>query len=992
MKVRKLLAGILSAAMVIGTMVVPISAATATELPAAVNGVITLTEDVVWTVNYNDKIANDVDLSGHTLTLTTGDDTFKKDGTGGTVGVSKNLTIKNGKLKIDEFNSTTGVINVTNNASLTLTDVEVKADKVSPGTGIFNSHDAEANKIILNNTNVTTSNLSDVRGVFYMGSIGCKGSVEINGGTFDINNNGDKDNSVGAYDDGGAMFYIIPAKLNGVTINSSCGRPMFRNVLNCEITDSKIEAAQVRASDAVFVTYPGSEIPAQTITFKKSEITTLEAAKLFEGNIYTDADTTYNSGKLSAVEGVTVKEADKLPDAVDGVIKLTENVTLKTKIGETTAPESGNIDLNGKTLTLTENAAFIVKNFSFKNGNIVIKDLNSNDGAFYIRTDSGTLTFDDVKITVNGMSKGQDGTGVFRSQDNNQKIILNNTDVTTSDLNDTYLFYGDAGRNTNSSVEINGGTITMKNDYTGTDKDVADDYSKGAFFYIAAYLNGVTLNLDCGRSCFRYVSDCNVVNSTLNVKQILADDAVVEGSNMTFINSKLNTNGGAVLTSGTSTIKSDSNTTYNNGKLSEADGVTAFDSTVAVLGLDTEIKLYKTLKEAIDAIAAAKPTNTVTIECVAGADVGVMTHGHVASDLIINGNGAHLTYGSGEGDLEFDSFNDTSKYLTRDVKVVVNDLNGIGAWGERHTDHKITLEFNNCKNMSKIIFSVGTGPVDVTLNNCSFDRDVNASTPKDTAVYIITKADVKINNTTFNNVATPVNMANKSNGEQKLSLDGCTFTNCATEANGTNAPGYAAPVRMTTRGTSTTTATIKDCTFTNCGGAGNGQILLGDGRDGKDSTAGVTVSVSGTAAEVQTQYPGEADKTAKETLTAADSKTITMKALKTVWETMTDSGVYGDNKGVIRFSFKVNPTKSFGAITKAGIKFVNTENTEINAETAVGVDKGGADSVFYADIKGITGNGKYFARAYISNGTSTEWSDMVEATVDWNRTFTAYAE
>ncbi len=58
---------------------------------------------------------------------------------------------------------------------------------------------------------------------------------------------------------------------------------------------------------------------------------------------------------------------------------------------------------------------------------------------------------------------------------------------------------------------------------------------------------------------------------------------------------------------------------------------------------------YKTLAEALNAIYMSNPTSTVTIDCKAGANVGSMSHAHVADDIVINGNGATVS-----GDLEID--------------------------------------------------------------------------------------------------------------------------------------------------------------------------------------------------------------------------------------------------------------------------------------------------------------------------------------------------
>lgn len=951
MKVRKLLAGILSAAMVLGTMVVPVSASTepATSLPTAVNGVITLTEDVKWTVKDTEYIENDVDLNGHKLTLTTDNNTV------GIVGISGDITIKGGDLEITDFYSTTGVVNVQDNSSLTLTNVNATATNVNPSTGIFSIHGASAKKITLNNTNVTTSNLHNVRGVFYMGSNEYTGSVEINGGTFNIENNGDINHEKGAYDDGGAMFYIIPAKLNGVTITSSCGRPTFRNVMSCEITDSKIEATQVRSEDAVFVTNPGDKIPTQTITFKNSEITTSATTKLFEGNIATDANTTYNEGKLSAVEGVTLKEADKLPDAVDGVITLTENVTLKSKT--TNIQNKSVIDLNGYTLTLTGTQSIIVvwNDTTFKNGKINVSDLTTGDGVFFVQ--SGTLTFDDVDITVDGMYPPKDAngayektTGVFRNLGSGAKIVLNNTDVVTDNLYDAYLFYDELAQN-DTSFEINGGSITM-NGKAEADKE--DNYSKSIFFGVKnAVVNGVKIKADCGRAFVRASSrtDSNIlfINSDIEANILRpTKDTVNEGLKLTFINSKFKTNDGATLKTAAGIIVSDKNTTYNSGKLSNAEGVTTLDNAAVVGGV-----VYDSLKAAV---AAAKSGDTIYIV------------GNVSAKDVSFAADKDLTF-DGNGTIDFSeqaSWTAAANLTFRNI--TLNWGNGRDYHGIQHCKNML---YENCTIKGKV-FLYGQNEI---FNKCKFVQDV-----QDYNVWTYGAMNTEFKDCTFEGKGKAVLIYNEFyNGKTAaeyenataptVTVNNCTFT-ASEKADGKAAieiDSSLCPFVLDVKG-ETTAEGFDNGSMSNDTLYNVKKMRTDLSDNSKDKT---TVTIKGTAIDLEP---------VREQLTE-----------KTVWATMTDSGKYDDNKGVIRFSFKVNPTKSFGAITKAGIKFVNTENTEIGEETSVGVEQSGADSgVFYADITGITGSGKYFARAYISNGTATEWSDMVEATVDWNRTFTDY--
>ncbi len=63
---------------------------------------------------------------------------------------------------------------------------------------------------------------------------------------------------------------------------------------------------------------------------------------------------------------------------------------------------------------------------------------------------------------------------------------------------------------------------------------------------------------------------------------------------------------------------------------------------------------YKTLPEALNAVYKSDPDSTAAVFCKKSADVGAMTHGHVADDIVIYGNGAKVT--GGERDLEIDTY------------------------------------------------------------------------------------------------------------------------------------------------------------------------------------------------------------------------------------------------------------------------------------------------------------------------------------------------
>ena len=298
---------------------------------------------------------------------------------------------------------------------------------------------------------------------------------------------------------------------------------------------------------------------------------------------------------------------------------------------------------------------------------------------------------------------------------------------------------------------------------------------------------------------------------------------------------------------------------------------------------------YATLKEALTAAYMANTSNAaIVIDCKPGANVGVMTHGHVAHNMTINGNGATVDTNNGEQDLELDTykFEGTAQStgagsdLTGDITVTVHDLNGIAAWGQRTSDNTVNLIFKNCKNMCRVYFSGTNGTTNVTLENCSFNGNIGNASTKNTSIYSNAKGNITLKNVTFENVAVPVNIKNKSNGTQTITIENCTFTNCSTNAlaAATNSAAYAAPVRIVTEGDAVATnVTVKDCTFTNSGEAMRAQILLGDGRVGENPTDKVKVTVEGAHSDVtiKTDYP-EADTRKDSTVTVPTGETTSV--------------------------------------------------------------------------------------------------------------------
>ncbi|MDY4212338.1 MAG: hypothetical protein SOX82_01445, partial [Eubacteriales bacterium] len=151
----------------------------------------------------------------------------------------------------------------------------------------------------------------------------------------------------------------------------------------------------------------------------------------------------------------------------------------------------------------------------------------------------------------------------------------------------------------------------------------------------------------------------------------------------------------------------------------------------------------KSLDWALKAVHMTGPHNDVVeIECRDAADVGEMTHGHVADSIHIKGNGAYLS--GGERDLEVDTYkynrtkcehatlpwyfldnseNNTSELNDNtELNISVDNLSGIGAWSNtRYTDAKVSLGFTDCKNMSSVYMNGTKGENNISLKSCTFD-------------------------------------------------------------------------------------------------------------------------------------------------------------------------------------------------------------------------------------------------------------------------------
>ena len=294
-----------------------------------------------------------------------------------------------------------------------------------------------------------------------------------------------------------------------------------------------------------------------------------------------------------------------------------------------------------------------------------------------------------------------------------------------------------------------------------------------------------------------------------------------------------------------------------------------------------------TLTEALTAAYKAD-AGAITIVCRPGADVGTMTHGHVADDLTIYGNDAFIS--GGECDLEVDQYKYSratgaqaadGAYLEKDITITAYELDNLGVWGDRHTAHMVTVNLTDCDgkalegktNVQRVYISGTTGVNNITLTGCDF-------LTKATAVYSNADGAIKAVNCSFTDGQVPFNINHKANGKQTVAVENCTFTNCG-DADGWKQ--FAAPLRLVNSGAGTQSAEVTGCAFADTVGA-NGDILLGDGRTGQASND-VELKVVNTKASIQAQKPGyyggeTVDATKKATATSLASDTLETSVAK----------------------------------------------------------------------------------------------------------------
>lgn len=585
-----------------------------------------------------------------------------------------------------------------------------------------------------------------------------------------------------------------------------------------------------------------------------------------------DADDKTNLGKLVSDGGASTFYTDDTFVAQVGDTKyatLAEAITA-VQDGETIVVNAGEYKLNGS-LTYTGKAFTI----------------QAAEGATVSFDMSAAVALHGAKITFSGVT--------FNYKTNKDYTGLQHADT---------LVYNDC--TVNGKVFLYAASETFNR---CTFNQTAVDYNVWTYGAKAVTFNGCTFNC-VGKSVLVYnegsisktelaVSDCKF-NASAPVEgkaAIEIDTSLMAGGATITVDAKTTAEGFAEGSNSKSTLWNDKKQTQdtNTNTTVTVAGETVFTPIVAKVGEKT----YTTLAAAIAALSAENHTLTllnenawdattpvywaagtqsgyaatltealtaaykadagaITVVCRPGADVGEMTHGHVADDLTIYGNDAYLS--GGECDLEVDQYKYSratgaqaadGAYLEKDITITAYELDNLGVWGDRHTAHMVTVNLTDCDgkapegNVQRVYISGTTGVNNITLTGCDF-------LTKATAVYSNADGAITAVNCSFTGGQVPFNINHKANGTQTVAVENCTFTNCGDAAG--DWKQFAAPLRLVNSGAGTQSAEVTGCAFAGTVGA-NGDILLGDGRTGQTSND-VALKVTDTAANIQAQKPG----------------------------------------------------------------------------------------------------------------------------------------
>ena len=240
-------------------------------------------------------------------------------------------------------------------------------------------------------------------------------------------------------------------------------------------------------------------------------------------------------------------------------------------------------------------------------------------------------------------------------------------------------------------------------------------------------------------------------------------------------------------------------------------------------------------------VYCAVANGATTIYCKENATVKMRWTGtnrtpDLTADLTVYANGADLQYGE-------IALNGTTP-AAEDITVKVYDAKNLYIWGYSPAgDKAATVLMENCHNIGVSetsnegrMFYISNsrtrtnGTIHATLRNCSVEKS-------NSPVYMNADGSLTLENCTFTQCAVPVNNNYKSSGTRTDVVKDCRFIRCGCTAEmDSGLSSYSAPIRFVKSGTGTLTVTLNNNTFSGTIGT-NGDILLGDHRPSAASKA-----------------------------------------------------------------------------------------------------------------------------------------------------------
>ena len=357
MKGKKLLAGVLSAAMVLGTMALPVFADES-------NG----TDPVEEFKSLKAQSVNDtheIDLNGAIVNV---DGEYWSN-------IYADITIKNGTINFSGFETPDGIFRIgywscDHPVTLTLENMTINVTDVTASTGVFTMQNQD-DTLVLKNSKINATGITSTPGIFYTsnGENSVRGSVKITGGSMNVGTDS-------------ALFYNNDVDLNSTTISCTVGRPVFRQSAG-SVEDTTITVNDVIDSATRGIVEDIAGNPDGTVEFKNSKVVAPE------GQTFVKANTT---GKVLAI-------ADK---ASTYTVGETVNSMVSEEIGVKLIVAS----INGKSYATLADAVAAAQN----GDTVELLSDASGDGVVVPNNSNLTIDFNGFTYNIDGTTVGSSGT------------------------------------------------------------------------------------------------------------------------------------------------------------------------------------------------------------------------------------------------------------------------------------------------------------------------------------------------------------------------------------------------------------------------------------------------------------------------------------------------------------------------------------------------------------------------------------------------------